>query len=397
MSSGERLKRGASVGLVALAAIWVAWLGFRVQTPGDYTPDYAPAMNALLAGHLGGFFGHLPTNGAGGSLLLRAPASMLAAALGAGQLTIFRFGAFFCVFLTGLLGLYLARLVRPGEWRSLTRLTVVGLCVLSPAILDAILFGHPEEPLGAALCVGAVLLAGRGRTTLAGLALGLAVINKPWGILALPPVLLAARGARAQLVAVAGAVAGAWFGAAYLVSPAQFARAAHGASTAVVAHPEDLWWPLARFHSVPGVTQAYLVPHLISAHARQLVVLLAVPPSLMLARRERGTGNALALLALLLLCRCLLDPSNHVYYQVPLVIAITAWEVTSGRFPVRALVATGSFWLIFHAISGTGSLTAQFVAYLMVTLPLGAMLLRPAIGLPHADRRTPAARALSTA
>ena len=36
------------MGLVALAAIWVAWLGFRVQTPGDYTPDYAPAMNALL-------------------------------------------------------------------------------------------------------------------------------------------------------------------------------------------------------------------------------------------------------------------------------------------------------------------------------------------------------------
>jgi hypothetical protein len=392
MSRGAHrvLNTGACLGLVALGAVWVAWLGFRVQTPGDYASDYAPAMNALLAGHLGAFFGNLPTNGAGGSLLLRAPAAMLGKATLGGQLEIFRFGAFFCVFVTGLLGLYLARGIRTAQWRSLTRATVVGVCVLSPTILDAILFGHPEEPLGAALCVGAVLLAGRRRTTLAGVALGLAMINKPWGALAIPPVLLAARHGRAQLIAVAGGIVGAWFGAAYLVSPAQFARAAHGASTAVVAHPEDLWWPLAKLHIVPAVTHAYLAPHLISAHARQLVLLLAVPPSLVLARRGvRDTDSALALMALLLLCRCLLDPSNHVYYQVPLVIAIAAWEVVSGRFPIRALAATGSFWLIFHAISGTGSLAAQFVVYLAVALALGAMLLRPALGMPQTDRWAP--------
>lgn len=158
---------GVGLGLVALVSVWLAWLGFRTQTPGDYAPDYASAMNALLAGHPGAFFAHLPTNGAGGSLLLRAPAAMLGQATLGSQLAIFRFGAFFCVFVAGLLGLELARAVRPTEWRRLTQATVGGLCVLAPALLDAILFGHPEEPLGAALCVGAVLLAGRQRTALA--------------------------------------------------------------------------------------------------------------------------------------------------------------------------------------------------------------------------------------
>lgn len=224
------------------------------------------------------------------------------------------------------------------------------------------------------------------------------MINKPWGMLAVAPVLLAARGGRAQICAIAGAIVSTWFGAAYVVSPAQFSRAVHGASTAVVAHPVDLWWPLARLHSAPGVTPAYLVPQPISAHARQLVLLLAAPLSLALAHRwTRGPESPLALLALLLLGRCLLDPSNHVYYQVPLVMAITAWEVASGRFPIRSLAATGGFWLVFHTISGTGSLTAQFVAYLAVALPLGATLLRPALGLAPRARRTATVPRFSTA
>ena len=69
---------------------------------------------------------------------------------------------------------------------------MVGLLLLAPAMLDAIRFGHPEEALGAVLCIVAVLLAGENRSTAAGLVLGLAIINKPWGVLALPPALLAA-------------------------------------------------------------------------------------------------------------------------------------------------------------------------------------------------------------
>jgi hypothetical protein len=91
--------------------------------------------------------------------------------------------------------------------------------------------------------------------------------------------------------------------------------------------------------------------------------------------------QCLALLALLFLIRCLLDPSNHVYYQVPFVVALAAYEVRGGRAPVTALLALAGFWLVFHTISGLGSLDLQFVAYLAVSLPLLMVVARPALGL----------------
>jgi hypothetical protein len=102
-------RRSACFALVALGAVWVAWLGFGVQVGGDYPVDYGPAMNSLLAGHVGAFFVHLPTNGAGGSLLLRAPAAFAGKLLIGGPLAIFRFGALSCVLAVGGLGIYLAR------------------------------------------------------------------------------------------------------------------------------------------------------------------------------------------------------------------------------------------------------------------------------------------------
>jgi Glycosyltransferase family 87 len=359
--------RAVAICSVLGLSVYASWLGFGVQTTGDYRVDYAPAMNALLAGHVGSFFTHLPTNGAGGSVLLRAPAALLGKLVVGTQLAIFRFGALECMLLVGGLGLLLARRVRT----PMGRVAVISGCVLSPMLLDAIRFGHPEEPLGAALCVGAVLLAGGGRSGWAGALLGLAVINKPWGVLAVGPVLLAARERRDVLAGAAGAIAVLWTAAAYALDPSHFGRIVLGASTSVVAHPVDLWWPLAHLHTAPGVEPAYFPPHPVSAHARELVVALAVPLSFALLRRtRRSSADCLALLALLFLLRCMLDPSNHVYYQVPLLIALVAWEAWLRRPPLLALLATGGFWLVFHPISGTGSLTAQFVAYLLVSVPL---------------------------
>jgi hypothetical protein len=51
--------------------------------------------------------------------------------------------------------------------------------------------GHPEELLGAVLCIAAVLVAMRGRAVWAGVLLGLAIANKEWGLVAVGPVLLA--------------------------------------------------------------------------------------------------------------------------------------------------------------------------------------------------------------
>jgi hypothetical protein len=48
-------------------------------------------------------------------------------------------------------------------------------------------------------------------------------------------------------------------------------------------------------------------------------------------------------------------------------------------------------------VSGTGSLTAQYVAYLVVTLPLAAILLRPALGMARYSLPALASRRVSTA
>jgi hypothetical protein len=258
---------------------------------------------------------------------------------------------------------------------------VIGVCVLAPALLDVILYGHPEEALGAALCVGAVLLAGEEHVTLAGLALGLALVNKPWGVLAVIPVVLAAPRGRTRLCLVAGAIAAGWIAGIYVVDPSHFRRIALVASGSEVAFPGDLWWPLSRLQATPGVGAAYFPPALVAAHARELVVLLALPISLPLAlRRDRSPESPLALLALLFLARCMLDPSNHVYYQLPLVIAIAAYECRCQRMPVVALLAIAGFWVVFHPISTVAGLNLQYATYLAVSLPLLVYLIPPATG-----------------
>ena len=51
--------------------------------------------------------------------------------------------------------------------------------------------------------------------------------------------------------------------------------------------------------------------------------------------------GCLALLALLLLMRCVLDPGDHIYYHVPLVLALAAWEIETRGWPLLALWAAG--------------------------------------------------------
>ena len=177
-------------------------------------------------------------------MLLRAPAALVGKLLIGGQHAIFRFGALACELAAGGLGLALARDMRARGLPLLPRLATIGLCVLAAAIFDAIFFGHPEETLGASLCVGAVLLGGSGRPTLAGLALGGALICKPWGIFALAPALLACRDGILRLCLASLVVALSWMVLAYGVDPLHILRSLSAASNlAVVAHPVDAWWP----------------------------------------------------------------------------------------------------------------------------------------------------------
>jgi hypothetical protein len=390
--------------LIALGGVWVAWLGGHFESLGDYGSEFAPPMNALLAGHLHAFSRLLPADGAGGSVMLRAPAALVGKLLLGGQLAMFRFGALACELAAGALGLALARDMRRRGLPAVSRAAVVGLCVLAAAILDAVYFAHPEELLGATLCIAAVLLSGAERPALAGVALGCAIINKPWGVLAIAPVLLAGQSSLRRLSVGAIAVVVPWLALAYGLDPSRMFHAMRAASSlAIVAHPADVWWPLDHAVRRPGITPYYAATRILIDHARELAVLLVLPLSLplvlgrMAGRRPPGArggivaqlrasavdprtavDSALALLALLLLLRCMLDPSDHVYYHLPFLLALLAWESRVSRAPVRALLAAGLLWLVFHTISGIAGLSVQYVAYMLVTVPFAILLLGPA-------------------
>src|SRR5207248_10256431 len=126
------------------------------------------------------------------------------------QATIYRAGALLCLLVTGAVGVALAAAAARRNRPRYDQLLIVAIFVLAPAVLRTIWFGHPEEDLGAALSIAAVLLAAQGRRALAGAALGVAIVNKPWALLAAPPVLLALKGNHRRAIATAGAIAAAW-------------------------------------------------------------------------------------------------------------------------------------------------------------------------------------------
>jgi hypothetical protein len=366
-----------AIGVAVIAAL-TAWSGDALQVSGgDYSKDYEPAMNALLAGHLGGFFATIPVNGAGGSVLLRAPFAGLGRLLGGDELLSFRLGALACLLALGALAVWLARDQRRRGVPLAARIGLVALCAAAPALLEAVSLGHPEEPLGAALCLAAVLAAGSDRALLAGALLGAAVINKPWGVLAIGPVLLCApTGRRGLLIAPAGAIVGCWLASTALIDPARLLRSLHGAEASIVAHPQDLWWPLSHMDGLYAVP-----PSLLASHARQLAVALGMAAAVALAARALRTrtpvetGRCLALLAFGFALRCLLEPSNHGYYQIPLLVALVAWELHVRRSVAISLAATFLLALDFGRLNESATATTSYVLYLAVLAPICALLI----------------------
>ena len=100
-----------------------------------------------------------------------------------------------------------------------------------------------------------------------------------------------------------------------------------------------------------------------------------------LARRQEQGGRlperrALLALALVLLLRCVLDTWDTIYYALPFILALLAWEVTGppGRPPVMALGATVLVWISFRWLPAHVSPDAQAAAYLAWSLPLAAWM-----------------------
>jgi len=344
----------AGVGIAAMA-----WLGLGEFAWSDYDNEARPAIEALVHGHLGSFLALAPVYG--GSLLERAPFALVPNLWGGGELAVYRMMALPCLLAGGALGLWLVAWMRRDGQGPLARAVALVVCVANPVILLALEIGHPDELLGGALCVAAVLLAVREKSVLAGIALGAAIANKEWAVLAIGPVLLALPGKRVLCMAVAGGVTAAVLAPFALSGSGSFLTSLHTAATSAgtagaagtAFQPWQIWWFLgAPAHVASSALGAIpagarMAPGWVESISHPLIVALALPLtlgawlSLRHARREapRAEHAALALLALVLLERCMLDPWDNVYYPLPFLLALLAWEAIARRRP--ALLALG--------------------------------------------------------
>jgi hypothetical protein len=317
--------------IVAPAVLAVLALSLRAgigMEPGlDYFSDASASIDALVRRDLDGFFASQPLMGSF-SLLVRAP--FVATVFDGSLDAVYLAGAIPCLIATVVLGLALARLVAERGQPPAVQGLVAGLAVINPITFRALHWGHPEELLGAALCVGAVLAALREREMLAGVLLGLAIATKQWALIAVLPTLLAAPRRRLPLLGIAGAIAAALLLPGLIANSDSFTGAHQaaagqgpgGASTT----PWSIWWPLAGIGD-SAYGERYMAPAWVGTLSHPLIVLLPIPlAALLWLRRNRRPDDALLLLALLFLLRCLLDNWNNDYYHAPFFLSLLAWE-----------------------------------------------------------------------
>lgn len=367
--------------VLSVAYAWAELVGYAWT---DYETANVVPLHNLVHGHLAAFLQTAPIEGP--SLLLRAPFALGAWAWGGSDMAVYRMVA-----VPGLLaGVILAVVLwelrarrRPGAGWGLA---FVALAAGSPLTLRALEIGHPEELLGAALCVGAVLAALYRRPWLAGVLLGLALANKAWAVLAIAPVLLALEDRHWRTLLLAGGVGAAFVAPFMLFGGAGGGAVLSAAHTDVVFQPWQVWWPLGEHgHVIRGmfgdVKAGYrAAPASLAPVTHPLIAVLGIPGALWW-RRRRGTGagsaDVLLLLALLLLARCVLDVANNVYYHLPFVLALLAWEALQrDRPPVLTAIAVSLVWVTFETAPRVLSPDAQWLLYMAWALPALVLLAR---------------------
>ncbi len=382
-------RENAPWALAALAGCTLlAWLGLKSFAWSDYETESRPAFEALVHGHLTAFLQLAPAYG--GSLVERAPFALIPGLWSGGALAVYRAVAVPCLLAAALLGIHLVARMRSEGRPLFARALALAVCVVNPLTLRALELGHPEELLGACLCVAAVLLAASERPLWAALALGLAVANKEWALLAAGPVLLALPPRRRPaLIGCSLAVAALVLAPLLLVGSGGFSSALRASATppGVLFHPWQVFWFLG--HHAPaspgaGAALAHgyrLGPSWTSTIAHPLILAAGLVLPLALWLRERrpqriGLRAALLLLALLMLLRCLLDTWDIAYYPLPFVLALLAWEARGAiaRPPVLSAAATVLAYLSFIWLPNHVSADLQAAFFLAWSLPLAIAL-----------------------
>jgi len=384
----QALRENALCAFTAMAGCaTIAWLGLYGFAWNDYEVEAAPSFQALTQGHLTEFLRLAPAYG--GSLIERAPFALLPNLWGGGALAVYRMVALPCLLAAAVLGVWLVARMRTEGHSKLARAVTLGICVANPITLRALELGHPEELLGGCLCVAAVLLAGRELPLAAGVVLGLAIANKEWALLAAGPVLLALPGrARWRCLASTSVVTVAVLAPLALASSSGFATSAHAIASPAspIFQPWQVWWFLGH-HGQPvhgafgvlkpdyrsGVAWTSLVSHPLIIAAG---LVIAVALWLRVRARTLPLKDALLALALVLLLRCVLDTWDAVYYPLPFVLALLAWETLGpvNRPPVSALLCTVLIWFSFLWLPDHASPDVQAAFFLAWSLPLAGSL-----------------------
>jgi hypothetical protein len=405
------------------------WLGLYGFAWNDYDNEARPAVEALVHGHLVTFLKIAPIYG--GSLLERAPFALLTGLWGGGPLAVYRMLALPCLLAAMVLGLWLVARMRTRSSGGLACAVALGICVANPLTLAALEVGHPEELFGGALCIGAVLLAVRERPLWAALLLGLAIANKEWALLAVGPVLLALPARRILCLTLAAALSILIVVPFMLVGASVFTAGLHGAvsSSSEIFQPWQIWWflghhgPVVRglfgvvkpgYRTAPAWIGAISHPSVLatgalfsavlwwarraplaptglprwlsrralsvaSSHTGQRRALSAAPTHADRLRapkpRAISESDALLLLALVLLARCMLDTWDNGYYPLPFVLALLCWESLSfRRVPILSLLSVVAVWAGCTWMPTFASADAQAAFFLAWTLPLAVSL-----------------------
>jgi len=368
-----------------------AWIAFSNTLTGDYPGDAAPAIEALIHGHLHAYLASEPAMGPFATLA-QAPF----AALGATHLAEYQWASFACLLALAALGLYLARLAgRRGAPRA-SQVLLPLLCLLNPLTFAAIETGHPEELLTAALAVAAVAGAAEGHGTRAAILLGLGVASKQWAVIAIFPTLMALPARRMRCGLLAGFVTVALMLPGLIAAPESFFNVqGHAASGGGIATIWSAWYPVTSevtLHFDGGLTgTVHQLPSWLEALTHPLIVglVFAIPLALWARRGRFGlAGNeAMALLALLALVRCALDPVDNLYYHAPLLLALIGWDaMTADRLPLRALAGM-AVALFFHSWSRHLGDLQDFNAVYLVAIGVTAILVTKSLS-GHASKRT---------
>lgn len=383
-----RLPQLADVLMAAAMAGVLYYLALLTPLWEDFYTESAPAVQSLMAGNVHAFITLVPVYG--GSLLLQAPAYALGGALG-GLNDAYRLASLCCVGALALLALSLARMQRKDGRSLLARCLLIGVLVASPAGDWALKEGHPEEIFAAAACVGGMLAILDERVVLGAVLLGLAAASKQWAVLVLPLALVAApkHRVRGSLAAIGSAAA---LSAPMLIVNAQkVINTNRGLATAPsIFHAQQLWWTLHLYYMRPlgGPTGKIFGPAPVAfvtdySHVLIAVFAVALAGAYWLRRAHLQRTDALLMLSLVLLIRCVLDPWNVIYYQFPFVVALAAWEVASHRrAPLLALAASVLVWSSFRSVNLTDSSNVTNLFYVTWTLPAATLMLWRALRLP---------------